>query len=326
MYEVKNCIDAGSEYCPCHLAKTGECIICSQLSGKSFCDCKNWKGTCILQEYHRNGNKPKSQRRTYNGTVIEKVYEDNGILKLKIKSSISLIKGLKRLGSFVFLRSESSQEFYDCPISILKVDEEEEVIVVAIEIRGIKTKTIEGINEKDNILIRGPFWNGIFGVKKLSELSNDKVIVLGRGIGIAPLIPVLKDLLRRNNKVFLILDSGDFKKDIFDGELSFFQGERVPMKIFDNGELSKELNECLLNLINTQGYSHIHISGPDILAYKVTKEYKNSLTLSCSNNAKMCCGEGVCGSCSSRYSGHIVRRLCKVQCEPNSLFEGRRLI
>ena len=163
MYEVKNCIDAGSEYCPCHLAKTGECIICSQLSGKSFCDCKNWKGTCILQEYHRNGNKPKSQRRTFNGTIIKKVYEDNGILKLKIKTTISLIKGLKRLGSFIFLRSESSQEFYDCPISILEVDEEEEAIVVAIEIRGIKTKTIEGINEKENILFS--FFSFVFYTK-----------------------------------------------------------------------------------------------------------------------------------------------------------------
>ena len=100
----------------------------------------------------------------------------------------------------------------------------------------------------------------------------------------------------------------------------------VSMRIFENGELSNELKECLFSLINKQGYSHLHISGPDILAYKLTKEYKNSLTLSCCNNAKMCCGEGVCGSCSSRYSGHIVKRLCKVQCEPNNLFEGRRLI
>ena len=215
MYEVKNCIDAGSEYCPCHLAKMGECIICSQLSGKGFCDCKNWKGTCILQEYYRNGNKPKSQRKTYMGTIIEKGYEDKGILKLKIKAPLPLIKGLKRLGSFVFIRSESSLEFYDCPISILETDEDEEVIVVAIEIRGIKTKTIESINEGENILLRGPFWNGIFGITKLSKLKDDKVIIIGRGIGIAPLIPVLKDLISRNNEVFLILDKGNFKKEIF---------------------------------------------------------------------------------------------------------------
>ncbi|NFG18899.1 sulfide/dihydroorotate dehydrogenase-like FAD/NAD-binding protein, partial [Clostridium botulinum] len=46
-YEIKDCIDAGSEYCPCHLAETGDCILCSQLSGKKFCDCINWKGVCI---------------------------------------------------------------------------------------------------------------------------------------------------------------------------------------------------------------------------------------------------------------------------------------
>ena len=46
--ETIDCIDAGSEFCPCHLAESGECILCSQLQGSHFCDCLNWKGVCIL--------------------------------------------------------------------------------------------------------------------------------------------------------------------------------------------------------------------------------------------------------------------------------------
>ena len=45
--ETIDCIDAGSEFCPCHLAESGECILCSQLQGSHFCDCLNWKGVFI---------------------------------------------------------------------------------------------------------------------------------------------------------------------------------------------------------------------------------------------------------------------------------------
>lgn len=71
-YEIKDCIDAGSEYCPCHLAETGDCILCSQLSGKKFCDCINWKGVCIYQEFIWNGKKAKEERETYLGKIIKK--------------------------------------------------------------------------------------------------------------------------------------------------------------------------------------------------------------------------------------------------------------
>ena len=63
--ETIDCIDAGTEFCPCHLAESGECILCSQLQGGHFCDCLNWKGVCIYQEFHDNGNKAKEQRKTY---------------------------------------------------------------------------------------------------------------------------------------------------------------------------------------------------------------------------------------------------------------------
>ena len=53
---------------------------------------------------------------------------------------------------------------------------------------------------------------------------------------------------------------------------------------------------------------------------------RKDIDLSCCNNFKMCCGEGVCGSCTTRFSGHRVKRFCKVQANPRDIFEGRRFI
>ena len=62
MKEYANCIDCGTEFCPCKLAETGECILCSQLQGEHFCDCLNWNGVCIYQELYNNGMKAKKGR------------------------------------------------------------------------------------------------------------------------------------------------------------------------------------------------------------------------------------------------------------------------
>ena len=61
---------------------------------------------------------------------------------------------------------------------------------------------------------------------------------------------------------------------------------------------------------------------PDILLNLERKD----IDLSCCNNFKMGCGEGVCGSCTTRFSGHRVKRFCKVQANPRDMFEGRRFI
>ena len=68
--ETIDCIDAGSEFCPCHLAESGECILCSQLQGSHFCDCLNWKGVCIYQELYNYCIKAKEQRKSYTVNVF----------------------------------------------------------------------------------------------------------------------------------------------------------------------------------------------------------------------------------------------------------------
>lgn len=51
-----DCIDCGTENCPCYLAATGDCLVCSRLAGKDYCDC-NWKGVCIYNEFIQSGKK-----------------------------------------------------------------------------------------------------------------------------------------------------------------------------------------------------------------------------------------------------------------------------
>lgn len=315
--------------CPCHLAESGECILCSQLQGSHFCDCLNWKGVCIYQEFHDNGNKAKEQRKVYKCKVSEKVLYPDDVLLVKFEAPHKLVIDLARPGSFIFVRSEENV-YFDVPISILDSDIETNIISIMIEIRGIKTKQLLNIEAGGNITIRGPYWNGVFGLKNIRKQKNNDTIVIARGIGMAPMIPVIKRLIENDNTVTLIVDKQPFK-DIYVNEwLDKFNIVPQEMNLIEKGELSPEGKVAIKSLIKYNNISLIHIAGADILTYSVI-DFLDSLEredidLSCCNNFKMCCGEGVCGSCTARFSGHRVKRFCKVQASPRGIFEGRRLI
>ena len=327
--ETIDCIDAGSEFCPCHLAESGECILCSQLQGSHFCDCLNWKGVCIYQELYNNGNKAKEQRKTYTCKVCEKVLCQDDVLLIKFEAPHKLVIDLSKPGSFIFIRTEENI-YFDVPISILDANIDTNIISIMIEIRGVKTKKLLEIKEGGNITIRGPYWNGVFGVKNIKKQKDSNAIVLARGIGMAPMLPVIKKLKENNNQVTVILDKAPFKDIYVTDYLEALEIVPQEMNLIDKGELSAEAKVSIKSLIKYNSINLIHIAGADILTFKVIDYLdeleRKDIDLSCCNNFKMCCGEGVCGSCTTRFSGHRVKRFCKVQANPRDIFEGRRFI
>ena len=124
----------------CKLAESGECLLCSQLHGSTFCDCLNWKGVCIYQEFYYNGNKAKEGRKTYNCIVEDRALYDNEVLLIKFKAPHKLVIDLSKPGSFIFIRTEENI-YFDVPISILESDIDSDIISVMIEIKELKQRS-----------------------------------------------------------------------------------------------------------------------------------------------------------------------------------------
>ncbi|WIF94729.1 sulfide/dihydroorotate dehydrogenase-like FAD/NAD-binding protein [Caminicella sporogenes] len=304
MYE---CIDAGSEYCPCYLAETNDCITCSHLQGKSFCDC-NWRGVCIYQEYVWNNKKAKETRKSFNGKILEKKFIGKNLIIFKIAVLKTLARQLKQPGSYVFVRNPDKSEYFDVPMSVMYSDENTGEIHIAVQIIGSKTKSL--IDLEDEIIVRGPYWNGLFGIKALKTTLNSNTLVVARGVALAPAVLVSKYLVKNNNKVTLILDRGKLE------EIFIYEYLNKLNVIVIESDITSESGKILIEeLLKNNKYELCYSGGSERQHKEINKlllKFSPKTKYVISNNKKICCGEGICGSCAVKIGENIIKT-CKAQ-------------
>lgn len=310
------CIDAGSQYCPCHLAKTENCLICSMMQGKEICDCR-WQGICVYQEYMWADGKIE-ERKTIPASVVEKNFLTDKLVIIKIFIPLdSLVRELNQPGTFVFLRSEGSPEYYDVPLCVMDIDESNKILSFAVNIVGPKTKAI--IMSDSMVLMRGPYWNGLLGLKHIKSSYSKHWLIIGRGIGQASIISVVKNLLRGNNNITVLLDSGTLKINIAEGELKKIGV--IPQEFeLNNAFYKKRLRE----IIEKNAVDFVYSSGSDIqhmFIQNILNKLSRRIPLIASNNHQLCCGEGICGSCETLIDGELIH-FCKVQLGSENVLGG----
>lgn len=300
MSEIFQCIDAATGYCPCVLAETMECVTCSQLQGKNFCDCE-WNGLCILNEYYMNNKKIKENRKHYEGILVQKKKIEDKLYLLKIETEQNLVENLNRAGSYIILRGKGEENYFDVPMSVLNT-EKSKYIYILYQIKGCKTKVL---NNSNKYIIRGPYWNGVLGIENLKKIKNSNCLVISKGMGQASIIPVIKEMLRNNNKIILFSDKGDLSSNYVYDSIKEENIEKNKVSINEK-KIRKTIKEKDIKLIFSAGSDLLHES-----VYKIFKDINKNIKFMTTNNYKICCGEGVCGSCTNRTTKGKRVKVCK---------------
>lgn len=302
-----DCIDAGSENCPCYLALTGDCLICSRLQGREECDC-NWKGVCIFNEYIQGNSKVNNKRKDFVAEIAytKKYSDDLIVLGLKVGKGFALKS--QRPGSYIFLRDSTSESFYSTPICVMEADAEKGIIAVAIKVISAKTKSLADSGSK--IIVRGVYRNGILGVEPLTSRSakGKKILIITKGIGLAPGI-LAANYLWKENVVDFIIDKEKISEELICDYLGEGEGT-IKFVSLNDGLHRKDIEDILIKcghdivILLTSEY-FIDNMGAFI------KDHCPGKKLALANNFHICCGEGVCGSCTAVDSdGHVVK-MCK---------------
>lgn len=316
------CADYSSSYCPCILAETGECVVCSQVNGADFCDCKISGGFCVQQELIRNGGKAKPGRKTYECKVATVIHFDD-LVFLRVQVPHELEIEVKRPGGFVFVRRLDDETWFNTPISVMYEELNVGSIALSILLRGVKTSRFANIAEGDTLLVRGPYTSGLLGLRHIEKQQAGKSLVLAKGIGLLPSMAVIRYLQSRHNEVDVYLDEGGFPASISKFCLDLFDLHYKPINILDPaGQLREELKETILRFA-VSGGTLIHVGGSEYVIRKIAEYIESvgvgSIRLSACNNATMCCGEGICGACSETTAGkHVIHR-CKEQVNPRKI-------
>ena len=222
------------------------------------------------------------------------------ILELESETLLPEIKP----GQFAQLRIDNAPDvFLRRPISFYNVDNTKKSIQLLIQEVGKGTRKLAETEPGEIINLIYPLGNSF------SLPENRKVIIIGGGVGVAPLLFLGKYLKENNIEPEFLL--GFRNKDLLTDLSDFELYGRVFLTTDDGsaGEKGTVLDHSILNN-GLKGYSRIYTCGPEIMM-KAVGEFagKNGIDCEVSLENTMACGFGAC-LCCVQNTVHGNLRVC----------------
>jgi dihydroorotate dehydrogenase electron transfer subunit len=221
--------------------------------------------------------------------VIENKHLNNDFFILKLSGNTK-IPELKP-GQFAQVRVDGSPEtFLRRPISIHDVDYENNTFKLLIQIAGKGTKTLSELMNGDILNLVYPLGNS-FSL----PYKNEKVLLVGGGCGIAPLLFLGKYLKSKNHAPDILLGFRNRDRIIEYEEYSKIG------KVFittEDGSMGEKGYVTGHSVFSANQYDRIYCCGPETMM-KAIADYCNNRNISCEVSLEnlMACGIGACLCC-----------------------------
>ncbi|MBB5021685.1 dihydroorotate dehydrogenase electron transfer subunit [Desulfurispira natronophila] len=190
------------------------------------------------------------------------------------------------------------------PISI--ADKTEKSMLFAYKVVGRGTEIMSHFVTGQNIDILGPLGNGF-------ELHQGQALLVGGGIGIAPLLLLARELKAAGVTCQAIIGAATANDLIFTRELGDICDDLVITT--DDGSLGRQGFVTAAMEGKELTHTHIYCCGPDPMMRQVAKLGAKALSCQLSLETHMACGIGVCLGCVTETQdelGNVNRRtVCK---------------
>ncbi|MEM3694835.1 MAG: dihydroorotate dehydrogenase electron transfer subunit [Candidatus Bathyarchaeia archaeon] len=190
-------------------------------------------------------------------------------------------------GQFLMLWIPSVDEI---PLSILDVEEEK--VSVAVKRVGEATNALHMLKVGATVGVRGPFGNSF-------TLNYGKVLMVGGGTGIAPLLFLAKKLVEKAEKLVFTVGAKTKEELLFMSELGKVCGKNLITTTEDGSHGIKGLaTDPLKEILAREKFDFIYACGPEQMMRKVFDlAEKHGIALEASLERLMRCAIGLCGSC-----------------------------
>jgi len=203
-------------------------------------------------------------------------------------------------GQFLIIRLHERGE--RIPLTIADYNRDIGSITIVFQVVGKTTDELSTFKEGDKLAdVVGPLGNP-------SELENGKkVVLIGGGVGIAPIYPIAKSLKEANNEIISIIGSRTAELLFWEDKMKQVSDRLIVCT--DDGTKGRKgfVTEALEGLINEgEKIDRVWAIGPMIMmkfVASVAKKYNVPTTVSL--NTIMVDGTGMCGACRCTVDGKI---------------------
>lgn len=206
-----------------------------------------------------------------------------------------------KAGQFLHLKLHDQAKTLRRPISIASIDTRHHQIVILYRVVGHGTLEMSTYTPKDSINVMGPLGNG-FDTETIQK--DSRVLIIGGGIGVAPLYELAKQVSTKTNNVtmcFGFTTQGDIYY-----EAKFKQLGQVRYTTND-GTYGRQ-GYALDAIDDTESFDVIYACGPHALNEAIQKRFEHHDNVFLSLEERMACGMGACYGCETKDKKH---RVCK---------------
>ena len=227
--------------------------------------------------------------------IIDKKQYSEKVFKFEIEAP--LIAKSRKAGNFVIIRVDKNSE--RMPLTIADADIQKGTITLVVQEVGLSSKKLCQLNIGDDIHdIVGPLGNPTH-IEKFGT-----VICAGGGVGVAPMLPIIRALKIAGNRVLSILAGRNKDLIIMENEVRKSSDETLIMT--DDGSYGEKgvVTVGIEKLIQQEHIDKVFAIGPPIMmkfCCLLTKKY--NIPTDVSLNTIMVDGTGMCGACRLTIGG-----------------------
>ena len=227
--------------------------------------------------------------------IVNKEHFSSAVVKLEVEAP--LIARSRKAGHFVIVRCGEHGE--RIPLTIADANVERGTITLVVQAVGESTKKICALGVGDCLTdVVGP-------LGQATKIANyGTVVCCGGGVGVAPLLPIIRALKAAGNRVISVLAARTKDLIILEKEVRESSDEVIIMT--DDGSYGTKglVTAGVEQVIQREKVDRVETIGPAIMMKFVallTKKY--DIPTECSLNAVMVDGTGMCGACRVNVGG-----------------------
>lgn len=227
--------------------------------------------------------------------IVEKEYFSERVVKLVVEAP--MIARSRRPGHFVIVRCGEKGE--RIPLTIADADPVKGTITLVVQAVGPSTTDICALNAGDMLTdVVGPLGHA-------TDIRNfGTVVCCGGGVGVAPLLPIIKAMKAAGNRVISVLAARTRELIILEKEVREHSDEVIIMT--DDGSYGNKglVTQGVETVINREKVDKVVTIGPAVMmkfVAELTRKY--GVPTICSLNTIMVDGTGMCGACRVSVGG-----------------------